>query len=98
MTKWIIGIVVVVIAAGALWWSGWLGSMHMSPVATTQTATTTPSQTAPAPINGMSASNDNSDAAITQDTAAIDAQMQGLNSDNANTDSSLNDQPVQQSY
>ncbi|MDE1924746.1 MAG: hypothetical protein KGH79_01015 [Patescibacteria group bacterium] len=101
MAKWIIGIVVIIIAAAALWWSGWLGRITPSQ-APSQTATTTSTgseqATTQAPINGMSASNNASDAAVTQDTAAIDAQMQGLNSDSANVNSSMNDQAVTQSY
>lgn len=98
MAKWIIGIVVIIIAAAALWWSGWLGNSHMAPATPAQTATTTAQTQAAAPLNGMSASNDASDQGVTQDTAAVDAQMQGLTQDNANVDSSLNDQPVTQSY
>lgn len=104
MAKWIIGIVVIIIAAAALWWSGWLGNSHMAPATPAQTATTTAQQqaqnqqSAVEQQNGMSANNDASDAAITQDTAAIDAQMQGLSQDNSNVNSSLNDQPVTQSY
>lgn len=94
MAKWIIGIVVIVLAGAALWWSGWLGAMTPS-----QTATTTPqTQQAPqaqAPQNGMSATTDVSDAAIGQDAAAIDAQLQGLTADSASVDSSLNDKSVQ---
>jgi len=94
MLKWIIGIVVIALAVAALWWSGWLGKITPS-----QTATSTPetSQTpqAQAPTNGMSASNDASDAAIAQDTTAIDAQLTGLTQDSASVDSSLNDKSVQ---
>lgn len=96
--KWIVAIVVIALAGAALWWSGWLGTIMPSNTAS-QTATTTPDQTpqaqAPAPTNGMSDSNDASDGAVTQDTAAIDAQMQGLTQDSANVDSSLNDKSVQ---
>jgi len=97
MAKWIIGIIVVILAGAALWWSGWLGSMQPAPGSTTtaQVATTTQQAQTPAPTNGMSANNDASDAAINQDTAAVDAQMQGLNSDSAAVDSSLNDKSVQ---
>ena len=93
MMKWIIGIVVVVLAGAALWWSGWLGNMTPS-----QTATTTPQAAQPqaqAPTNGMSASNDTSDAAMAQDAAAIDAQMQGLTQDTSSVDTSLSDKSVQ---
>lgn len=99
MAKWIIGIIVVLLVAGAVWYSGVLGNMHPA-VTTTQTATTTPDTTAtqPQPENGMAATNDASDAALTQDTAAVDAQMQGLTTDNSNVDSSLSDKQVTQSY
>ena len=95
MMKWIIGIVVIVLAAAVLWWSGWLGTMI--PQAPTQTATTTSetTQQAQAPTNGMSASADTSDTAIQQDAAAVDAQIQGLTQDSTNFDSSLNDKSVQ---
>ena len=97
MTKWIIGIIVIILAAAALWWSGWLKMGSTGP--TSQTATSTPqTQTAPQPENGMSATNDASNAALMQDAAAIDAQIQGLGTDSANVDSSLNDKPVSQSY
>lgn len=97
MAKWIIGIVVVVIIGAGLWYSGVFKTFMTPSAPAQQTATTTPAtqQAAAQPENGMSANNDASDAAITQDTAAIDAQMQGLNSDSANVDSSLNDQSVQ---
>jgi hypothetical protein len=100
MAKWIIGIIIVALLAGALWYSGVLGNMHMTP---SQTASSTPTtatttQATAQPIDGMSANNDASDAAITQDTAAIDTQMQGLNSDNANVTSSMNDKETPQSY
>lgn len=98
MAKWIIGIIVVVLAAGALWYSGALGKLGMMP---SQTATTTPAaatttqQAVAQPENGMSANNDASDTALSQDTAAVDAQMQGLTSDSANVDSSMSDQSTQ---
>lgn len=100
MAKWIIGIIIVALLAGAAWYSGIFGNMHMmTPSQTTPTtAATTTTQAVAQPEDGMSATNDASDPAIAQDTAAIDAQMQGLSSDSANVDSSMNDQPVQQSY
>lgn len=93
MMKWIIGIVVIALAAAALWWSGWLGTMMPS-----QTATTTPQTAQPqaqAPTNGMSDSSDTSDGAIAQDSAAVDAQIQGLTQDSAQIDSSISDKSVQ---
>jgi len=98
MAKWIIGIIVAALIIGALWYSGVLKTM-MTPPSPTSTATTTPAtaqpQAAAQPENGMSATNDASDAALSQDTAAIDAQMQGLTTDSANIDSSLSDKSVQ---
>ena len=108
MAKWIIGIVVVVLIGAALWWSGWLKSGMTSPATTTtNTAPTDQTQTQPTPQeqqaaiqqqNGMSAQSDDSDAALQQDAASVDTQMQGLNSDSSSVNSSLSDQPVQQSY
>jgi hypothetical protein len=100
MAKWIIGIIIVILLAGALWYSGVLGNMGMK---SSQTATTTPqaattTQAVAQPEDGMSATNDASDAAIAQDTAAIDAQMHGLATDNSNVDSSMNDKETAQSY
>ena len=95
MAKWIIGIIVVIIIGAGLWYSGVFKTLMTPPAQ--QTATTTPAtqQAANQPEDGMSANNDASDAAITQDTAAIDAQMQGLTGDSANIDTSLNDKSVQ---
>ncbi len=104
MAKWIIGIIIVVLLGAALWYSGALSSLGLgmsasqTPTSTAQMATTTQQAAAPQPENGMAATNDASDAAITQDTAAVDAQMQGLTSDSANVDSSLNDKQTAQSY
>ena len=101
MAKWIIGIIIVALLGGALWYSGWLGNRGTMSAQTTSTpaaATTTQQAAVPQPEDGMAATNDASDAAITQDTAAVDAQMQGLTTDSANVDSSLNDQQTAQSY
>ncbi|MGC9602680.1 MAG: hypothetical protein ABSE76_03000 [Minisyncoccia bacterium] len=97
MAKWIIGIIVVILIGVGLWYSGVLGTLTppAAPATNSGQATTTNQQAANQPENGMSATNDTSDTAITQDTAAIDAQMQGLTTDSANIDSSLNDQSVQ---
>ena len=97
MAKWIIGIVVVVLAGVALWWSGWLGTQTPSQTATT-TAQSAQPQAQAAPTNGMSTNTDTSDVGLAQDTAAVDSQMQGLNSDSASVDSSLNDKSVTQTY
>lgn len=92
--KW--GIVVIVVAALAwlLWWSGWLTNKQNNLTLGNQNATSTPEQAAP--INGMSASNDASDGAITQDTAAIDVQLSAYTADTSNVDSSMNDKQISQ--
>jgi hypothetical protein len=99
MAKWIIGIIIVVALGAALWYSGTLKTLMTPPVSTTPSTSsgpaTTTGQAVAQPENGMSATNDASDAAITQDTAAVDAQMQGLSTDSASVDSSLNDKSVQ---
>ena len=104
MAKWIIGIIIVALLGGALWYSGALSSIGFgmkpstTPTSTPQTATTTQQAAVPQPENGMAATNDASDAALAQDTAAVDAQMQGLTTDSANVDSSLSDKQTAQSY
>ena len=92
-------LVAVVVLAGLgwlLWWGGWLKRPASQQATEQQTATTT--QTQPQPIDGMSANNDTSDAALSQDAAAVDTQMQGLSGDSTNIDASLNDKPLPQSY
>ncbi len=92
--RWIIAVLVVAVLAWLLWWSGWLSGKKpaMAPATTSVATSTAPA----APTNGMSASNDDSDAAITQDTAAIDTQMQAYGTDTSNVDSSMNDKEVAQ--
>jgi len=81
-------IVILAIIAGAYYWYTQSQGGTMAPM---QMATTSPM------TGTSSASNsDTSNAALVQDTAAIDSQMSGLNSDNTNMNSS--DQPVSQSY
>lgn len=100
MAKWIIGIIIVALLGGALWYSGMLGKLGMNasqtPPATT--ATTTQQAAAPQPENGMAATNDASNAALAQDAAAVDAQFAALVTDSANIDSSLNDKQTTQTY
>jgi hypothetical protein len=92
MTKWIMGIAVVAVVAGGVYW--YMVIRPGSPVATNnQLATSTPQMQ-----NGMSAPNDSSNQALMQDSAAIDSQMQGLSQDSAAADASLSDQAVQQTY
>ncbi len=91
--KWIVALIVIIIAGFGLWKSGLisLGSLQ-SPAA--EQATSTPQAQSGLPTG----QSDTSDAAFVQDSAAVDAQLQGLSQDSANVDQSLNDQPVQQSY
>jgi hypothetical protein len=95
MLKWIIGIVVIALAATALWWSGWLGKIIPSQPAPAPQAETQPTPQAEVPANGMSASADTSDAALSQDAAAVAAQMQALSTDATQVDASVTDKPVQ---
>lgn len=100
--KWLLGIIVIAAVVAGLWWSGALVKLQTlvmpgtPPVA--QQATTTPAAQPQAPLNGMSANNDASDAGIAQDTVAIDTQLQGLGSDSSSVDQSMNDKAVTQSY
>jgi hypothetical protein len=58
----------------------------------TDTTTSTPSSTATAPL-AMSNPNETSDAALNQDTAVIDTELQALDSDVSATDQALNYTP-----
>ncbi|HWB34296.1 MAG TPA: hypothetical protein VG753_03195 [Candidatus Paceibacterota bacterium] len=102
MMKWLIGLVLLIIAGTGLWFSGLLKPYLPGATALIQQATTTPATTqqqAPQQTSDLPTSqSDDSDAAIAQDSAAVDAQMQGLGSDQSNVNSSLNDQPTQQEF
>src|SRR5579872_4223983 len=94
--KWIVGLVVIIVIAGLAVWKFGLPSGMNQPTTTTPSAnqnTNTQAQ------SGLPTSqSDTSDAALTQDSAAVDTQIQGMSQDQSSVDSSLNDQPVQQSY
>ncbi len=97
--RWGIAVVVIAALAWLLWWSGWLTNKQADLSAAARNATSTPTTTQqqPAgPINGMSASNDASDQAIAQDSAAIDAQMSAYTTDTSSVDSSMNDKQITQ--
>ena len=100
MMKWIIGLVVLVILGAGLWWSGILNNYFSTGVAPTpqEQATTTPQQTQQPVSDLPTQQNDASDAAVVQDSAAVDAQMQALQSDNTAADQSLNDKPTAQEF
>lgn len=95
--RWGIAVIIVAGLAWLIWWSGWLTNKQGNPFGTNETATTTPTTNeTQAPLNGMSVSNDASDAAISQDAAAIDAQISAYASDTSSVDSSLNDKQITQ--
>jgi flagellar basal body-associated protein FliL len=87
MTKtalWIVIVVIVIVVAGGIWWS-----------MNSNTGTGTVAQNT---NNGAAAQpSGNSDQAIDQEMASINAQMNGLSSDSASVNQGLSDQPVQQS-
>lgn len=89
--KWIVALVVIIIAGVMLWQSG-LVSLSAPPALPAETASSTPQSGLP------TAQSDTSDAALVQDSAAIDAQLTGMSQDSAAVDQSFTDQPVQQSY
>jgi hypothetical protein len=105
MIKFLITVVVLAALVGGLWWSGWLNKIiamipMQTPVAT-ETATTTPpvANTQQTPPNDLpTATNDASDSALAQDSAALDAQIKNLGTDSANSSASLSDKPVTQEY
>lgn len=94
--KWILVLIII----GGIGWFAWSRGMFSGPQPqasnTPNTSTTTAPTTPPPDPNGMSAATDTSDAAIAQDTAAVDAQMQALDTDSTNIDASLADKPVAQ--
>lgn len=98
MLKAIFGLLLVGLAVGGLWWSGlledYLPKKNTPPVE--QMATTTPPQQ---PASDLpTAIGDSSDAAIVQDSAAVDMQLQALDDDRKNTDESLNDKQTPQEF
>ena len=87
--KVIVGIIVViVIAAGGYYW---YSSMHTNAnVTQTNSTTGTASETVSgAAVSPLPAGSNTSDTALTQDTAAIDAQMNTLNTDNTQASQSV---------
>lgn len=96
--KWIIALLVIAGLGWLLWSSGWLKGATQQPAAVQNSTATTTQNTPPAPINGMSANNDTSDAALAQDVIAIDAQMKGLATDSASMDASMNDKATTQAF
>jgi hypothetical protein len=98
LKKALIGIVLIAIAAGGLWWSGllkdYLPPMSLFPQAQKEAEVPAPQPEAQAqaPKSDLpTAQNDASDAAIAQDSAAVDTEFQGLAQDEAGADQSIND-------
>jgi hypothetical protein len=110
MFKLVITAVVLIIAAGAVWYTGWLSkwvpsiptySQLMNPqtaTTTQETATNTQPQQQQAVNDLPTAANDASDEALVKDSASIDAQMSALQTDSSDAQSSTNDKPVTQEY
>lgn len=91
--KWIVALIVIAALGWLVWWSGVL---HKKPAATTPDTSAVATSTEEVPQNGMSKSNDASDQAVAQDTAAIDAQLSAYAGDSSSVDSSMNDKAVSQ--
>jgi hypothetical protein len=86
--------VVLVVLGGILYfWSQSSVSPSVQPAGGTQTQDTTPASNAMQGSTQTSA--DTSDAALQQDAASIDTQLQGASTD-SNAAGSFNDTPVQQ--
>ena len=86
--KLVIGVIVVVLIGLGFWYYS-ANKGGTAPAAPGSSAS--PSDAGVLPTSA----SDNSDAALNQDTAAVDTQLNGLNSDSATVDSSINDKPVQ---
>jgi hypothetical protein len=93
-SKVVITLVVLVIAIVGSWLY-FSGAPDMSTTSITASTSDTALQNSNQTATSSVTSN-GSNTSVAQDTAAIDAQMNGLNSDSASTNQSLNDKPVQQ--
>lgn len=109
MFKFLVTVVVLLAAIGAVWYSGYLTkwvpsipspeSVFSSETPTTATTTQqTPTQQQQAVNDLPTATNDASDDALAKDSAALDVQMEALTTDSNNAQGSLNDKPVTQEY
>jgi hypothetical protein len=94
-----IGFVLLVAAGLGLWWSGLLVPYLPQKTAEVQQQATTTPQAAAQPVSDLpTGQSDTSDAAIAQDTAALDVQMQALSGDEASADQSLDDKSTPQEF
>ena len=97
-------IVVIVVIGGIVWFvmgqnsAAPAGQGYSAPTSQNNPASPTSPTSATGNTSGglSTAPADNSNAALSQDLASIDAQMTGLTSDSASIDQGLNDQPVAQ--
>jgi protein-disulfide isomerase len=81
--KTILGIIVLIILAGAIWYVSKkpASSDSMMPAATATQQDQSTQTPAGDSMNATATSQNTSDQSITQDMTTIDAQMQGFNSD-----------------
>ena len=86
-------IIVLLVAGGGYYWYTHMPSQTGSYATAQQNSGEATTATAVASLPGGTS---DSDASLNSDTAAIDAQMNGLNTDNTDTNSSINDQPISQ--
>jgi hypothetical protein len=103
--KVLIVLVLIAIAAGGLWWSGLLKdylppmSFFSKTAMQPETPAPQPEAEAPAQQNDLPTSQgDTSDAAIMQDSAAVDTEFQALSGDESGADDSINDKPGAQEF
>lgn len=97
--KVLVGIIVLIIVAGGAYY--WYAQTHNPATAAVQVATTTSDSAQEAntlvsntPV--LPSGSGTSDASLSQDTAALDAQMSGLSADTASANQSVNDKPISQ--
>ena len=81
-----LGVVVVVLIAGAIWWASSMSNGY-SPAPASPSASTNPTNVSDSASNNQS---------LSQEMTSVDTQLNGLSSDSAKIDQSLNDQPVSQ--
>ncbi len=87
--KVIVGVAVLaVVAGGAYYWF----ALHGKTDSMANQEKGSYMNQGPATVTTLPSGSDTSDAALQQDSAAIDAQMKGLDSDSANVDQSVSQQ------
>jgi len=96
--KSILALVVIAAAGAALWWSGWLNNIGLMAPQQEATPTSAPIVTDDATaVNDLpTGAGDTSDAALVQDTASLDAQVQSNSNDLTQIDQGLADKSIAQ--